>query len=159
MEDTMHETAIGRQFVMNHWATHANLQGISHQESLVHPHPGGNCLNWVLGHVVATRNVLLTTLGEAPIWTDAEAEAYQRGARTPLSPVNARALEDIVTAYNASQEAIVSRVSALTETDLSRPHQGQTLGAWVAGVSFHESYHVGQLGLLRRLLGKVGAIA
>ena len=57
----MTATLLRQRFQMNHWAAHANLQGISHDESLVHPEPAGNCLNWVLGHVVATRNGVLTT--------------------------------------------------------------------------------------------------
>jgi hypothetical protein len=156
----MNETPLGRQFHMNHWAAHANLQGISHEDSLVHPRPAGNCLNWVLGHVVATRNALLTALGEPPVWTDDQAHPYRQGARAPLRPEEAHRLEDIVAAYDASQHTITERFRRLTVEDLSRPHgEGRTLGDWVAGISFHEAYHLGQLGLLRRLAGKDGAIA
>jgi len=156
----MHETPLGRQFQMNHWAAHANLQGISHDESLLHPHPGGNCFNWVLGHVVATRAALLTALGESPIWTEGDCQAYRRGVQPPLRPEDARRLEDIVSAYDASQQVIVDCLRRLTDADLARPHdKGQTLGDWLAGFTFHEAYHLGQLGLLRRLVGKDGAIA
>jgi uncharacterized damage-inducible protein DinB len=156
----MNETPLGRQFQMNHWAAHANLQGISHEDSLVHPQPAGNCLNWVLGHVVATRNALLAALGDTPVWTEGEAHPYRQGARAPLRPEEARRLEDIVAAYDASQQAITDRFRRLTQEDLSRPHgERGTLGDWLAGISFHEAYHLGQIGLLRRLVGKDGAIA
>ena len=29
-----------------------NLEGLTHEESLVQPQPGGNCLNWIVGHLV-----------------------------------------------------------------------------------------------------------
>jgi hypothetical protein len=29
-----------------------NVEGISHEESLIQPQPAGNCLNWVIGHLV-----------------------------------------------------------------------------------------------------------
>ena len=35
----MNATLLGRQFQMNHWATHANLQEMSHEDSLVHGSP------------------------------------------------------------------------------------------------------------------------
>ena len=60
----MHATLLAQQFALNHHVAHANLSGISHEESLVHPNPAGNCLNWVFGHVVATRNTIMDTLGE-----------------------------------------------------------------------------------------------
>jgi hypothetical protein len=38
------------------------LDGVSHEESLVQPPFRGNCLNWVLGHIVCSRaEVLIPT--------------------------------------------------------------------------------------------------
>jgi hypothetical protein len=156
----MHATLLGRQFQMNHWSAHANLAGLAHEESLVHPVDGGNCLNWVLGHVVATRNALLALLDQPPVWSEAEAQPYRRGSRPPLAAEQARPLEDIVVAFDASQSTVLARLAQLTDHDLARPgRDGQTLGEQIAGLSFHESYHLGQCGLLRRMLGKDGAIA
>ena len=31
----------------------ANTHGLTHEESLVEPRPGGNRLNWVLGHLLS----------------------------------------------------------------------------------------------------------
>ena len=156
----MNATLLGRQFQMNHWATHANLQEMSHEDSLVHPAPGGNCFNWVLGHIVSTRNAVLAALGEAPIWTGTKDLPYRRGSRAPLAAVEAHPLETLVDAYDASQASVERALDRLTDADLSRPHDDrQTLGEWLAGLSFHEAYHVGQLGLLRRIVGKSGAIA
>jgi len=49
------------------------LEGVTHEESLVQPPFRGNCLNWVLGHIVVSRATVLTTLGEIPPWSEAEA--------------------------------------------------------------------------------------
>jgi hypothetical protein len=145
----MNETLLAQQFELNHHVAHANLEGISHEESLVHPAPAGNCLNWVLGHVVATRNVLMDILGEGPVWSLAEAEPYQRGARPPLDAARAIPLADILAAFDRSQDTLRRRLPSASPDDLLT----------VARLSFHESYHLGQCGLLRRLLGKHGAIA
>ena len=34
----------------------ANLDGLTHDDSLFQPQGGGNCLNWIIGHLVKARN-------------------------------------------------------------------------------------------------------
>ena len=156
----MHAALLAQQFELNHQVAHANLAGITHEESLVHPTPAGNCLNWVVGHVVATRNILLDTLGEPRIWSAADAGPYERGARPPLERSRAVPLADIVAAFDRSQEIVLRRLATITADDLAHAvRDNGTVGDWLARLSFHESYHLGQCGLLRRLLGKDGAIA
>ena len=151
---------LARQFGLNHSVAHANAAGITHEESLIHPQLAGNCLNWVLGHVVATRNTVTEALGEPPIWDAAEALPYARGARPPLRHDAARPLPEILAALDRAQQIVDRRLRELSDADLQKPLAGdKTLGEWLAALSFHESYHVGQCGLLRRLLGKAGAIA
>ena len=48
------------EFTFN--VTRANVEGFSHEDSLRQP-PAGNCLNWLLGHIVATRQHTLELLG------------------------------------------------------------------------------------------------
>src|SRR5262249_44395986 len=55
-----------------------NAGGLTHEESLVQPVPAGNCLNWVLGHLVATRSHLLRGLGDEPLWDDDDWRRYDR---------------------------------------------------------------------------------
>jgi hypothetical protein len=42
----------------------ANLEGISHAESLIAPRPAGNCLNWIVGHLVHGYEQALPHLGQ-----------------------------------------------------------------------------------------------
>jgi hypothetical protein len=156
---------IARQFEITHGVTHSSQGDFTHDESLVHPKPAGNCVNWVLGHIVATRNLAMEALGEPPIWTEDEARPYERGARTPLTADCAHRLEDIMAALDRSQAPLMARLGALGDADLGRtvdpagPLDASSLGERLASLSFHESYHVGQFALLRRLLGKAAASA
>ena len=43
---------LAKMYEFSYGAINRNLDGLSHEESLVIPEPGGNCLNWVLGHIV-----------------------------------------------------------------------------------------------------------
>ena len=39
------------------------VDGLSHADSLLQPQPGGNCLNWVMGHLVVNLADILQFLG------------------------------------------------------------------------------------------------
>src|SRR5262245_25961443 len=86
---------IARQFELTHETAHKNLAGITHEESLIFPSPAGNSVNWVAGHIVATRNIVMRTLGAAPIWTADEAAPYERGAKPSRDGTGARPLTEI----------------------------------------------------------------
>src|SRR5258707_13686376 len=58
--------------------------GLTHADSLLQPAMRGNCLNWVLGHIAASRNVILRMLGEEPVLTVEYAERYKRGSEPVL---------------------------------------------------------------------------
>src|SRR4051812_11934255 len=140
-----------------------NFEGISDEESLTHPSPAGNSPNWVLGHIIATRSGLLKNLGEAPLLEDNAIQQYRRGSDGNVpSPVPLEALFD---ALDKSQSMLVAKLKTLPDTALSAKSPfgspagpDATLAEALAAMVFHESYHSGQLGLLRRVCGKKGAI-
>ena len=150
--------ALQKLYGINHRALEMNLKGLSHEESLIQPPRGGNCLNWVAGHVVANRNAILGLLGEQPIWTAEEAETYKRGSAPIQDGTRARKFETIVADFTKSQERIRAGLSRLKDEDLAQNKGEQTLGDALHFLQFHEAYHIGQMGLLRRMAGKEGAI-
>lgn len=145
-------------FEINKYAFGVNVEGVSHDESLQQPGGGGNCLNWVAGHVVANRNHILELLGEAPIWDEPSYAEYKRGSAAIVNGAKARPFDSIVTDFGRAQERIQSGLAKLQDSDLSAPREKQTLGEALHFLHFHESYHIGQTALLRRLAGKPGAI-
>lgn len=54
-------------YEFSYGAIKLNLDGVSNEESLFIPQPAGNCINWVVGHIVAARNTALNLAGGAPI--------------------------------------------------------------------------------------------
>ncbi|MCI0489736.1 MAG: DinB family protein [Blastocatellia bacterium] len=145
-------------FGYNHLTLHENIAGLSHTDSLLQPHPGGNCLNWVLGHIVATRNQVLKLLGKEPILNEEEAALYKRGSAPIKDGSRALLLEKLLADLDLSQELIVAGLKEASEEDLMAPAGTETVGRQLALLHFHEAYHAGQIGLLRRLAGKEGAI-
>lgn len=141
-----------------------NTEGLTHEESLTQPAPAGNCLNWVLGHLVRSRNEALAVAGREPRFPAEELATYERGG--VWNPARALPLEELLSRFAALQEPLEQAVTALDAEALAAPapfspsgNPEETVGTLLSGIGFHEAYHVGQTGLLRRLLGKPGAIA
>ena len=149
---------LSKMYGINLYATNLNLAGITHQESLVAPQPGGNCLNWNLGHIVASRADVLKLVGEAPVWSEEEGKPYARGSKS-WDPGKARTLDTIVQDLERSQERLEKALTSMAPERLNEVQGDKPLGEKLAVLQFHEGYHIGQIGLLRRLLGKAGAIA
>lgn len=152
-------------FRVSHSAITVNLEDFTHEQSLVQPPGAGNCVNWVLGHIVASRNGVLRLVGEEPVLHDAVAERYKRGSAPMANQLDAAPLDLLVKALGQSQERILSALGRIRELDLNKPAAtpgsptGDTsVGGQLAFLHFHETYHSGQLGILRRLVGKEGAI-
>ena len=152
-------------FRVSHYAISVNLEGFTHEQGLVQPPGAGNCVNWVLGHIVASRNGVLRLLGEEPVLHAAIAERYKRGSAPIAGEGEAAPLDLLVRALDQSQQRILDALGRIRELDLNKPAAApgsQTADSSVGGqlsfLHFHESYHSGQLGLLRRLSGTQGAI-
>jgi hypothetical protein len=158
MEEAMNSETLAILLELNKYCTKVNTEGLTHADSLVQPHGGGNCCNWVLGHIVSTRNVILNLLGEQPILSEGEASLYQRGSNPIEDGIKAHSFESLLADFDRSQEQIMSALKSVPDEDLARKIDDETVAQKLATLHFHEAYHVGQLGLLRRIVGKEGAI-
>jgi uncharacterized damage-inducible protein DinB len=146
---------------MNYGALFLNLEGISHEESLVQPESGGNCLNWVLGHMIATRNRILQLVGEAPVWPREQAVLYSGREGSNWTRSSAAHLNSLKADLARSQQQLIAALERMSDSDLAAPTRdggGAPLGEVLGFFHFHESYHGGQVALLRRLVGKPGVI-
>jgi uncharacterized damage-inducible protein DinB len=138
----------------------ANVGEVTHEESLKQPTPAGNSLNWILGHLVATRCAFLRGFGGEPVWSEAECAPYDRHAAPLTDPAKARPLADIWKAYDLTQERLLATISKLTPGQLAAPIPpearvpAKTYGELLAFLGLHDAYHSGQTGVLRRIIGK-----
>lgn len=151
------------QFRMNAFIAQRNLDGITHEESLVRAAPTGNHINWLVGHVVATRCMLLPSLHQQPVWGEETLALYRRGSSGAVD-ANYLPFDDVVRAFGETYERIVEGVASLTDEELAAPAPfspgggPETLGSLLTKSTVHEGYHLGQTAILRRVVGKEGAI-
>lgn len=148
-----------------HQVVRLNAGGVTHEESLLQPHPGGNCLNWIVGHLVAIYDRALPLLGQEPVMAAGAMERYERGSPPLRDPAGAMPLEELLAAWDEASRRADTGLAGLTAEDLARPapfspgdDPDETVRSLVATVVFHQSYHAGQTGVLRRIAGKEGAI-
>src|SRR6188508_3096756 len=92
-------------FQYNNFVLNKSLEGVSHEESLERPEKGGNSINWVLGHIIVTRDAVLECLGQDKMCDDKLTALYIRGSET-IKPENAEDLNKMLNIYEESQVKI-----------------------------------------------------
>ncbi len=148
----------------NGYVVRAHAQGLTQAESLARPEAGGNSLNWVLGHITNSRADMLALFGETTF--DAARYAhYKRGESGELAPADAKSIEDILADFESTEKELLHHLETVTDRRLAEPAQGgprkdenETVGTMLAFLIFHETYHAGQIAILRRFYGKDGII-
>lgn len=161
----MNGSDLARMYEVSYGAINRNLEDVSNDESLVRPERGGNSLNWVLGHIIVYRGNVLRLIGHQPVLQGEQAGPYLRGSH----PKGTERYLDLATLRGMLSDAhqeLIPALSGMTEEHLAhdvpeefnRPPLAGSVGNALARLHFHESYHAGQIGLLRRIVGKEGAI-
>lgn len=133
--------------------------GLTQEDTLIQPQPGGNCMNWVLGHLLDNLVIILESMGGTAPTNLQGLKRYERGSE----PVKGQADDVLDIAYlleglKTVHQAVQEKLDLMTEADFSRevPHwdEAAPLGWRVFFLQFHHTYHVGQLELLRNLAGR-----
>ena len=161
-----HETDMLRhQARLTHGAVRMNVEGLTHEDSLLQPEPGGNCLNWVVGHLLFVDQRMLGRLGQTPVLPLTDLARYERGSDPIQDPADALDLATLIAAWNESLPRIDAGLAALTPEALdtrsgfsTNNDPNETVRSLLHTLIFHQAYHAGQTGILRRLAGKAGAI-
>lgn len=143
----------------------ANVDGLTHEDSLIQPHPGGNCLNWVLGHLLSVYNETLPLLSQEPVMSGDLLERYARGAPPIRNRAEALDFQELLTTWDDAVQRVDAGLAALAPDVLDRPvpdspsgDPDETVRSLLTVVMFHQAYHAGQTAVLRRIAGKEGAI-
>lgn len=133
--------------------------GLTHADSLLQPQPGGNCLNWVMGHLVGNLIEILQVIGgECP--PDLPGLTHYGYGSDPIreEEEGVLPLDELLDAYSKLTEVVLQRLSQMTEDNFEEEidfWQGKTRRGYVAFFYFfHNTYHIGQLEQLRNLAGK-----
>lgn len=138
-------------FEFNHVALNKNLDDVSHQNSLIVPAGNGSCINWIMGHILVSRDLILQILQLPKCSNDDMKKLYSPGTHNPPAGA-AHRIEVLRKIYNDSHarimEVLPGRKVPYSEEKTKNP----------AAMLFHEAYHIGQIGSVRRMIGMPAAI-
>jgi hypothetical protein len=121
---------------------------------------GGNPALWILAHLMVSKRSLLRALGAGSAPEAWEALAGRGGSGDAELPAAALLLP----AWYADNAVLATRLEGLDAAAANAPSPrtlpdgSTTVGGMARFLQFHEAYHLGQIGLLRRQCGKPGTI-
>ncbi|HHX63590.1 MAG TPA: DinB family protein [Chloroflexi bacterium] len=132
--------------------------GLTHADSVLQPPFRGNCLNWVMGHIIDNRNTILRNLGAEPIITEDQAKRYGYGSEPVCEDGDdIMRLETLLELMAESQKTLAAALDRIAPEELGKEVQSfagpTTLGHYLFLLYYHETYHVGQTEFLRQLAG------
>ncbi|MFN2189367.1 MAG: DinB family protein [Candidatus Promineifilaceae bacterium] len=151
--------SLTQSYAANHWLIGVLIKGLSNEDSLVQPPYEGNCLNWVMGHIIAGRHTAMKLIGAESVWGQQELALYKTGSEPVVRGEQAVPLENLISDLNQTQERIAEALAGMGEAELLQ--EGETdrgvkpIAEHLSGLHWHETYHVGQLELLRDLAKSV----
>ncbi len=150
---------LSMMFRVTHNVIHRNLKGVDQAKSLMTDGHSPNCINWIVGHLLATRNAVHSMLDlPVPDWDNRE---FYRG---DFDVAGVSEISDLVANLKESHKTVVEALGKFDENWYNEISANQdfgldrTRGQVLAFFQFHESYHAGQLGILRRAAGLDGVI-
>jgi uncharacterized damage-inducible protein DinB len=149
-------STVGSLFAKNAQMLERATQGIPAEKWLTQPTDNSNHLLWIAGHMAVHRAKVLNLLGEA--WTDPWGKLFVRGA-TLAAPEAYPAVEEVQRTWADVCQRVSAALARASAETLAKPSQPPTpsfdgtLGGTIAFLAFHETYHVGQVGYLRKALG------
>lgn len=151
------ETLI-QKYQLTSYIIHRQTEGISDEESVLQLPFRGNCMNWILGHILADRNCVLSLLGMDAVMDQSSLDRYQRESEPVKLLDDGLPFHQLIEYLDLSQSRIeegLKKITAerLAEEDKAGSREG-TVGFLIDYIHWHETYHTGQFEILRQLAGK-----
>lgn len=132
------------------------IEDVSDEAACTTPPFPANSLNWVLGHIIAGRQRAIRALGRDDFMPEKAFARYLTGS-DPVTPESTDAvpLSTLQAWLTISQEHLAAALAEVSVDDLARVIETRfgprPAGQHVSGLHWHETFHVGQLEILREV--------
>lgn len=154
--------ALCRLYAFNQHYCHSLLSDVPEEKMAFQPSPGINTSAWILGHLAICTDFAARILG-GPIACPRDwHQRFGPGSTPGASAEPAPPMRELVAAYDAGHERVTSLLPGADSAALAQPHNVdilsgtpiRTVGELLAHLmTTHESMHLGQLSMWRRLMG------
>ena len=130
-------------------------EGLTHADNMLQlPFPG-NCMNWILGHILVYRMQYLGVIDGVSKPDEGEFALYGFGSEPITDSDKAIPLETLLARLDDASERVIAALKAMPESRLEEvldEEQGVTVDERLHFyLVFHEAFHVGQLEPLQEL--------
>lgn len=149
-------SAVQSMFKANGSVFEKATAGIPHEKWLIQPGEDSNHLLFIAGHVVVHRAFVPKYLGVE--WSAPWFSLFSRGAKR-VAPELYPSASEIQKAWKEVSEKLMATLPEASPELLAqpvpkeRPSLDGTVGGVIGLLCFHETYHVAQMGYLRKWLG------
>jgi hypothetical protein len=149
-------TAIESMFKANTDIVNRAIADVATDDWFRKPGDDSNHLMWVMGHLIVHRGLTLKLLGGQ--WDAPWAPLFARGSQR-VADDEYPSSEEMKTAWQRVSADLVPAMSNASADVLANPSAAGApsfdgkVGGNIAVLAFHDAYHAGQIGYLRKWLG------
>lgn len=149
MSDTL--ALLIKQLERNFSVIKQNTEDLITEQTMTPFMEGGSTLNWLLGHLIVSRDGILRALNTDTVWDEAAREHYGFGTSATDAE---KPLDSLMADLASSQERVKTALNAASSEQLAaeRPN-GSSVADYIDFLVWHDSYHTGQTVIYRRLAG------
>lgn len=136
------------------------VKDLSPEEWLRRPNDGSNHIAWIVGHVIWARKAVLSKLGTE--WSTPWLGLFARGnklddsATYPSSDTLIDAWKEVGEVLNSALENASDEALGCAVNPPGPPSADGKVSGQVRFLAWHETYHVGQVSLIRGMMGHKG---
>ncbi len=153
----------GLQPLLHTYATNQSLmrrcvEGLGREDLVRIAAPGVNPMIWLAGHLTYCRCYVGSVLGLKESMSCGP-ELFGKGAK-PLETRDWPAIEEILQEWDRISAVLMAAIQNLPASQFEAPAPIKlppiclpTVRGGITGLSFHESYHIGQMAQIRKMLG------
>jgi uncharacterized damage-inducible protein DinB len=135
------------------------IDGLTADQWTARPRESSNSALWIVGHIVWARSRALKLLGVS--WDKPWFNLFERGSK-PADASQYPSSQEVLAAWKELSATLPPALEAAPTAAMAAPAPQPspsfdgTIGGMVSFLAMHETYHVGQVVYLRRLLGHDG---
>ena len=140
----------------------AYLEDLTDEEMMKRPHPKCNHINWQVGHLIASDNMMANGClpGTLPDLPEGFADKYSKETIGNDDQSAFHTKSELMDVYKKQRELVLAKLDSMSEADLDQPAPesmqayAPTVGAALNMLGGHWMMHAGQWVVVRRELGR-----
>lgn len=148
--------SVYRDFEFHTMLIHRFVDGVTHEESIWQLPFEHNCMNWILGHIVANRSHVLEVFTISHAWRDEILGRYHTET-PPVTPESESVqFDQLITYLDESVTLLKPALAQMTDEQIDTLHTNyrgeKSRYDHAKGFHWHEAFHLGQLEILQAFI-------